>query len=230
MAKHSKNDSKPEQPSADPFDHQVVESVRIRLCRYLAKTYVTQIGSGKFAAGFVTGELTTNAEAGFVEAEKPTLRLVLDQLEDEGYISRGFIEMPTSSGLSDPWFTRSHGVEIRRTVLTIKVPQNKEILDSAPHQSMQKCHYRAYLAARYAEIKSGQDLTAEEAYEYWKEYGFDSSDDSENAADLRDYELPTTLETFKTYLAKGRRGMCDPRNDRRRGRTGGSIVHKDEIE
>lgn len=88
----------------------------------------------------------------------------------------------------------------------------------------------AYYASRYAEMKLERQLSAQEAYDYWKEYGFDPADkDTENAAELAGYELPDSFPTFQSQLSHGRRAFDDSRYENRTGRKGRSIVSGDEI-
>lgn len=95
----------------------------------------------------------------------------------------------------------------------------------------QRCEILAYYASRYAELKLERKLTAQDAYDYWKEYGFDPADKhTENAAELAGYQLRDSFETFKTQLSKGRSAFNDRRNETRKGRKGRSIVRGDEID
>lgn len=89
----------------------------------------------------------------------------------------------------------------------------------------------AYYASNYMEGKRGCRLSAEDVWDYWKEYGFDPADrDTKNAAELAGYVVPPSFETFKTYLSKGRAWFKDRRNEDRKRRRGRSIVSGDEID
>lgn len=80
-------------------------------------------------------------------------------------------------------------------------------------------------------MKLERKLTAQEVYDYWREYGFDPADKhTENAAELAGYELPDSFETFKTQLPKGRSVFNDCRYENRKGRHGRNIVRGDEID
>ncbi len=99
-----------------------------------------------------------------------------------------------------------------------------------PAKGIQRCQKLAYYASRYAEWKLEGKLSAQEVYDYWKEYGFAPADkDTENAAELAEYQLPDTFATFQTQLSNGRRAFNDRRNENRKGRQGRSIVGKDEL-
>ena len=92
-------------------------------------------------------------------------------------------------------------------------------------KALQRCEELAYYAACYAELKLERKLTAFEAYEYFKEYGFDEADsETSNASDLAKYQPPASFETFQTQLSRGRNAFNDRRNESRKGRKGRSIV------
>ncbi len=98
-------------------------------------------------------------------------------------------------------------------------------------QKAQRCQILAYYASRYAELKLERQLTAQEVYDYWKEYGFDPADkDTENAAELAGYELPDSFPTYQSQLSHGRKAFDDSRYENRKGRQGRSIVRGDEID
>ena len=80
-------------------------------------------------------------------------------------------------------------------------------------------------------MKLERQLSAQEAYDYWKEYGFDPADkDTENAVELAGYELPDSFWTYQSQLSHGRKAFDDPRYENRKGRQGRSIVRGDEID
>ncbi len=107
----------------------------------------------------------------------------------------------------------------------------KPVEPSGDKRKAQRCQVLAYYASRYAELKLEQELTAQEAYDYWKEYGFDPADkNTENAAELAGYELPDSFPTYQSQLSHGRREFKDSRYENRNGRQGRSIVRSDEID
>ena len=107
---------------------------------------------------------------------------------------------------------------------------SKPVEPSGNKQNVQRGQTLACFASRYAEWKLGRKLTAQEAYDYWKEYGFDSGDaGTENAAELAEYQLPDSFETFKTQLSNGRSAFDDRRYESRKGRQRRSIVGEDGI-
>ena len=107
---------------------------------------------------------------------------------------------------------------------------SKSIELSGDKRKVQRCQILAYFASRYAELKLERKLSAQDAYDYWKEYGFDTADkDTENAGELAGYELPDSFPTFQSQLSHGRRAFDDPRYENRTGRKGRSIVSGEEI-
>ena len=107
---------------------------------------------------------------------------------------------------------------------------SKQVEPSGGGRKAQPCQILAYYASRYAELKLERQLQAQEAYDYWEEYGFDPADkDTENAVDLAGYELPDSFPTFQSQLSHGRRAFDDSRYENRTGRKGRSIVSGDEI-
>ena len=108
---------------------------------------------------------------------------------------------------------------------------SKSIEPSVNKREGQLCQRLAYYASRYAEMKLERQLSAQEVYDYWKEYGFDPADkNTENAAELAGYELPDSFSTYKSQLSHGRRAFNDSRYENRSGRQGRSIVRDDEID
>lgn len=235
MAKRLPKESQAGQPVVNSFKSQL-DAIQNRLCHFLVKTYVAQIGSGTSSASFRTSELLSNPLAGFVEADKSFLRLALGQLADDKVILRNCVEMPAAAPTAtpaDPWFNQNRPVVIRGTVLALKLQEEANPGDSGvgnPLKPFQRCHADAYFAFKYAELKLQRLLTAEDAYEYWRDYGFDSTDKVNHAESLRDYCLPDSFETFKTYLSKGRKAFDDARYEDRRGRKGRSVVSDDELD
>lgn len=94
----------------------------------------------------------------------------------------------------------------------------------------QDCEKAAYYAFRYAEMKQQRKLRAQEAHEFWTEYGFDSADrDTDNADVLMGYEIPA-LPTFRSQLSRARNAFNDLRNEDRTGRRGRSVVERGDLD
>lgn len=107
----------------------------------------------------------------------------------------------------------------------------KSVEPSSDEPKAQRCQILAYYASRYAELKLERKLSAQDAYDYWKEYGFDPADKhTENAAELTGYKLPDSFQTYQSQLSHGRRAFHDTRYESRKGRKGRSIVGGDEID
>lgn len=102
--------------------------------------------------------------------------------------------------------------------------------DTKETANLQACERKAYYAANYAEGKLGRKLTANEVWDYWREYGVDPNDrGTQNTAELANYEVPDNFDTFKTQLSRGRSAFKDKRNEDRKGRKGRSTPKADEL-
>jgi hypothetical protein len=84
----------------------------------------------------------------------------------------------------------------------------------------------AYLAYCYAEAKVERRLEDREAFDWLKENGFD-----EDAGELVEYQLPRALDTWTRQLRSARNLLGEQKYTRRRGRSyGSSVVRQDEID
>ncbi|MEK6260095.1 MAG: hypothetical protein AABP62_15855 [Planctomycetota bacterium] len=177
----------------------------------------------KFAA-----DCLADAIAGKVE--HPELRLRVRLTTDKGEVEACRVRLQERDTAKDSETETLAGGTGGKTLGKAGAAR-KSVEPSGEEPKAQRCQILAYYASRYAEWKVERKLLAQEVYDYWKDEGFDSADkDTENAAELAEYQLPDSFETFKTHLSKGRSAFNDRRNEDRKGRKGRSIVSDDGID
>jgi len=112
------SEAKPESDTMTQVNSSSYDTIKARLCRFMQERFLDRSSIGAIP-NFAPSELLST-EHGFVEADKRHLIRAFVELNVDGIVSFGVLEMAPASGAYDPWFNRSRRVEILSKVLKLE--------------------------------------------------------------------------------------------------------------